>query len=161
MLSHTGIRRKQLVGLKWSDIDLENRVLRLRADSSKTKREYNIPLSLELTKELLVFINKTKFIVNYQKPDNQVFNITLFNARYKANNMNEEHIAKFFTKLSKIANFKVSAHRFRHSLATKLANNGKTSIKTVQNLLGHSSVHTTLGYVHPSMDNMRDALEVI
>jgi site-specific recombinase XerD len=43
----------------------------------------------------------------------------------------------------------------------KLANNGKTSIKTVQNLLGHSSVHTTLGYVHPNMDDMRRAVSLL
>ena len=75
--------------------------------------------------------------------------------------MNVEHLARFFVKTSKKTNFAVSSHRFRHTFATKLANNGQTSIKTVQSLLGHRSVHTTLGYVHPSMDDMRRAVSLL
>jgi site-specific recombinase XerD len=37
----------------------------------------------------------------------------------------------------------------------------KTNIKTVQNLLGHSSVYTTLGYVHPDMEDMRKAINLL
>ncbi len=67
------------------------------------------------------------------------------------------HYVRLYTQLmrvehlvntSKKTNFAVSSHRFPHTFATKLTNNGQTNIKTVQSLLGHSSVHTTLGYVH-------------
>jgi integrase len=62
-----------------------------------------------------------------------IFDITLINSRYFADNMNEEHVARFFVKASKTLNLRVSAHRFRHAFATKLANNTKTNIKTVYN----------------------------
>ncbi|CAC5820706.1 hypothetical protein [uncultured Gammaproteobacteria bacterium] len=42
-----------------------------------------------------------------------------------------------------------------------MANNTQTNIKTVQNLLGHSSVHTTLGYVHPDISDMRKAVNLL
>lgn len=45
--------------------------------------------------------------------------------------------------------------------ATKLANNSEINIKTVSELLGHSSISTTYIYVHPDMDNMREALEFL
>jgi site-specific recombinase XerD len=96
-----------------------------------------------------------------QNKNNQIFNITLINSRYFADNMNEEHVARFFVKASKTLNLRVSAHRFRHAFATKLANNTKTNIKTVQNLLGHSSVYTTLGYVHPDIEDMRRAINLL
>ena len=161
MLQYTGIRRRQLTCLRWSDIDFLQKVIHLRSDGSKTKREYTIPMNGGVVDALLSIVENTKHITNYQNPENQVFNITLINTRYKTNEMNTEHVAKFFTKLSKITKFKVSAHRFRHTLATTLANNGKTSIKTVQNILGHSSTLTTLGYVHPSLENMSDALNLL
>lgn len=158
-LRYTGIRRKQLIGLTWADFDLENRHLVLRADSSKTKREYTIPMNQQVVDSILLVKTRLDYPRPYQ--NSQIFNITLIKPRYKTNKMNEEHLARFFVKASKTLNFKVSAHRFRHIFATKLANNSQTNIKTVQNLLGHSSVHTTLGYVHPSMDDMRQAVDLL
>ncbi len=161
ILHYTGIRRKQLVGLTWSDFDLDNRHLVLRADSSKTKREYTVPINQQVIDSILLVKQKTVCIVPAQDENSQIFNITLIKPRYKTNKMNEEHVARFFVKTSKTLNLRVSAHRFRHTFATKLANNAQTNIKTVQNLLGHSNVHTTLGYVHPSMDDMRQAVDLL
>ncbi len=158
-LHYTGIRRKQLVALTYADFDLDNQQLTLRASSSKTKRQYTIPINDAVISSILLIKQQTKHL--NQNMHAQIFNITLINPIYKAKKMDIEHIAKFFQKASEQLNFKVSPHRFRHTFATKLANNGKTSIKTVQNLLGHSSVHTTLGYVHSSMEDMIQAINLL
>lgn len=160
-LKYTGIRRRQLVGLTWSDFDLDNRCLILRVITSKTKREYIVPINQQVIDSILLVRQKTMHLNTDQNKNNQIFNITLINSRYFADNMNEEHVARFFVKTSKTLNLRVSAHRFRHTFATKLANNTQTNIKTVQNLLGHSSVHTTLGYVHPDISDMRKAVNLL
>lgn len=158
-LHYTGIRRRQLVGLTWKDFDLKNRQLMLRARSSKNKRQYTIPINDAVIRSILLIKQETKH--SYQDINDQIFNISLIKHGYRTNKMNVDHLSKFFVQASKTLNFAVSSHRFRHTFATKLANNGQTSIKTVQNLLGHSSVHTTLGYVHPSIDDMRRAINLL
>jgi site-specific recombinase XerD len=51
-------------------------------------------------------------------------------------------------------------HSARHSVATHLVNGG-VNPRIVQLLLGHSSAAYTLAtYVHPSLENMREALEI-
>ncbi len=56
---------------------------------------------------------------------------------------------------SKTLNIKVSTHRFRHTVATKAANIEGVNIKTVQQLLGHASIRTTLSYIHPDMEDIK------
>ena len=51
---------------------------------------------------------------------------------------------------------KYSAHKLRHTAATLMYKNG-TDIRTLQDVLGHDSINTTMIYTHINDANMRDA----
>jgi integrase len=160
-LYYTGIRRRQLIGLTWNDINFEKQTILLQSKYSKTLREWVIPLHDDIYEELLILKKR-----NQQKygnsdislKDAQVFNVTLYNPKYFRKKMTEEQLSGFFRNLSRNTKIKCSAHRFRHRLATDLVNQ-KGNIKDVQHLLGHSNVKTTLGYVSTDLHQMRTTLK--
>ncbi|MBC8212254.1 MAG: site-specific integrase [Gammaproteobacteria bacterium] len=158
LLFLTGIRRKQLINLKWGDVDLETRLLYLSAQGEKTRIERHIPLPENLIVALTEY--KKLYLLNYPRaynPEAQLFNITLFNPRYSGKEMTVDQLSRFFRRLSSKLDFKISPHMLRHTMATEIARTGQ--IKPLQQILGHTDIRTTLDfYVHPDMDQLRGLL---
>lgn len=157
----TGIRRLQLVTLKWSDIDWERQTVRLSAEGEKTDFERCLPLEASLFGDLLAYRKRVKQSCAVAiKPDNQLFNITRLNPKYAGEVMSEGQLSGFFRRLSNKLGFKISPHRLRHTMATEIARTGQ--IKPLQQILGHSDIRTTMNfYVHPSMEDLRSLLQTL
>lgn len=159
VLSSTGIRRHQLIELRWKHVDLEQGVLLLVAEGSKTHREWQIPLMPEVVSELKYLRKRT---LERQCTDDiahrQVFNVTLFYDRYLGDTMTDEQLSGFFRRLSSALGQRITPHRFRHTLAMKLLRGPLPDIKAVQNLLGHTDMRMTLEYVEVDLDHLRALL---
>ena len=149
-LYFTGIRRRQLVELRWGDVDLLRQRLKLRSEGSKTHREWDIVLHPECAKGFVELHERFRQHSGRSPQDEeQVFNVTLYNRRYAGNTLKEEQLSGFFKRLSRHLGQPCSAHRLRHTLATDLINRPRANLKSIQELLGHTDIRTTLGYMHP------------
>lgn len=154
----TGIRRRQLLGLTWADLDFAAQQITLRSKTSKTRREWSVPMMPAVSEALRDLEARTRAVTGEGYfAEGQVFNVTLFLRRRRKpqlRHMNEWHLGNFFRALNKHHGFKASPHKVRHTFATELAKTGR--IKTLQRILGHRDVRTTFCYVHPDMEEMRD-----
>ena len=152
----TGVRARQVVNLQWRDLDFENMIAHLRVSGSKTRREWEIPLSLSLA-EPLRDLHKRSGLNGLRRvtPEDQVFNVTLFYERYWGSVMTVSQVTGFYRRLSEAIGHKISSRRLRHSLATRLANVGSPDLFAIQELLGHTDIRTTRRYVRTDVERIR------
>lgn len=140
-LYSTGARVAELVSLKTDDLDLIGGVVKVMG---KGKKERLLPLGEPAIESIKSYLEKrnsqsrTLFLNKNNKPlsDRGVRLI----------------IANYIKKASLM--FKVSPHIFRHSFATHLLDHG-ADLRSVQELLGHSSISTTQIYTHVSLDSLK------
>ena len=147
MLYATGVRVSELVNIKISDIDINDRTIRIFGKGSKER--------------IVVFGNNTK----------EILSLYLNNGRYKLSKRDSDYLFlnKDGEKLSdryvrKIIDdiiikasitMHVSPHMLRHTFATDMLNNG-ADLVSVKDLLGHESLNTTSIYTHVSDDKIRE-----
>ncbi len=69
-----------------------------------------------------------------------------------------QYIVKKYVKAAGLDVDKYSTHKLRHTAATLMYKYGKVDIRTLQSILGHSSVATTQIYTHVDEDILRKAV---
>ncbi|EAQ7708745.1 site-specific integrase [Salmonella enterica] len=160
VLRYTGMRQNQLIQLRLGDISFDDDdVITLRAESAKNHKENRIPIISVLKPGLQQLSAELR--LRGMKPDEQFFNLgfLLGQQSYDREEMSVQTLRAFFRRLSRECGFKVSPHRFRHTIATEMMKQPDSNLQTVKNLLGHSSINTTLEYVDGNVDTVREALE--
>lgn len=159
----TGIRVGELIGLKWSDIDFENRILKISRTANQINGEWIVgaPKSkagqrgIPLTNEAVDILNKVK---QNRKPLNIVpmqYHDLVFVSRTGKPVDNSSYNAAL-RKICEKANISpISMHILRHTFATRCIEAGMQP-KTLQVILGHSSIDVTMDiYVHV-MENTKN-----
>jgi integrase len=164
-LTLTAMRRMQVVGLKWIDLELDvNPHILMRGETSKTGREYRVPVCAHLCAVLGEFKRQSRAIFvgsDAQFGQSQLFNLELHrDHKQVAQSLTCDKVSQFFRRLQDKHNVKISAHRLRHRAATSLLQSG-AGLREVQELLGHASITTTMRYIWPNLDLTRAAIDTL
>ncbi|OGF45120.1 MAG: hypothetical protein A2536_06455 [Candidatus Firestonebacteria bacterium RIFOXYD2_FULL_39_29] len=138
---HTGMRKGEILGLKWDNVDLSNRLIVL--DKTKNNNIREIPMSSDTYGMLL-----KKYQERKPHREDYVFP--------NADNEQYRDVAAFRKAVS-LTGIKCRFHDLRHTFASQLVMAG-VDLVTVKELLGHSELDTTLIYAHLAPKHKKDAI---
>ncbi len=148
LMYSSGLRVSELINLELSDIDLNNNYVRCFGKGSK---ERIVPVGEYSSKYLSIYINEYRDSMKKGYYTEKIF----------LNNHGREMTRQgFFKIIKKIAkdkdiNKNITPHMLRHSFATHLLNNG-ADLRTIQEMLGHSSISTTQIYTNVTNDILKE-----
>lgn len=148
LMYSSGLRVSELINLELSDIDLNNNYVRCFGKGSK---ERIVPIGEYSSKYLSIYINEYRDSMKKGYYTEKIF----------LNNHGKEMTRQgFFKIIKRIAkdkdiNKNITPHMLRHSFATHLLNNG-ADLRTIQEMLGHSSISTTQIYTNVTNDILKE-----
>lgn len=178
LILNTGLRTGELIGLKWSDIDFENRTMKIertmefrykvgewRVGPPKSKSGYR---TIPLTDEAIRILENQRAKNKKLKLIPIEWNDTVFLCRNGTPVKNSTYDTGLFKYCDHVGIPHFSMHVLRHTFATRCIEGGMKP-KTLQKILGHSNigitmnlyVHITEDEKHREIDLVADALKVI
>lgn len=148
LMMYTGMRRGQVLGLKWQDIDMDHDIIHVRRNvtypsnqptigTTKTQSGNRDIVLIPHLKRCLAPNKEKGYVIGGQSPISYM------------------SFKRHWQKINKTIDLHgATPHIFRHTFLTILAGSG-TDIKTVQAIAGHSDIQVTMNrYVHAQEKNI-------
>lgn len=155
LLMFTGMRRGEVLGLRWEDIDFQEKVIHVHqnvtfaqnqphiGDTKTYAGKRTIPL-IPVLETLLCYNGETGYIIGGESPISHTMYIRAWN-RIKI----------------QVDLHGASAHIFRHTFLTMLSNAG-VSPKIIQVIAGHADISTTMNiYTHGQLEEILKAGDML
>ena len=135
----TGMRRGELLALRWRDVDFELGLITIHAFNTKTMRERQVSLTSRLSQELTALYEQSP-----KDPALRVFGIL-------------DNVKRSFTTAREAAGLgDVRFHDLRHTHATRLVG-AHIPLSEVGRVLGHTQANTTYRYVNANVETAKRA----
>lgn len=141
----TGMRRGNILNLRWEQIDFEYNFIEIEKQENKGHKQIRIPITDKLMNTFQKIGIKDKGYVFINPDTGKPYN-TIRKAWISA------------LKEAQIENFRF--HDLRHTVGTRLIEKG-VDIKTVQELFAHSSLVTTQRYIHTNFTRKKAAMDIL
>ena len=133
----TGLRRNNVTGLEWSQVDLTRRVAWIHADQSKTGRPIGVPLN----REAVVLLR------------GQIGQHSIYCFSYKGKRINQVSTKAWYNGLKKAGIDDFRWHDLRHTWASWHVQSG-TPIHVLQELGGWSEIKMVQRYAHLAPEHL-------
>lgn len=151
LLYATGARVSEVCGLDLEDLDFNRNTIRVLGKGNK---ERMIPMGAPAVKALNTYINEARTLILNDKSARALF----LGARGKRIDQRAVRTIVYEALSALEGVERMGPHALRHSAATHLLEGG-ADLRTVQEILGHSSLATTQIYTHVSTDRLRQAFK--
>ena len=150
---YTGLRRGEILRLKWTDIDFDKNVLVVRKSKTTSGRGRRIGLNSLLRQTFLSAFEKEHGEWVFPSPK-----------RFQEPNEAERHIGDVknaFRRAVRLSGIEpITFHQLRHTFCSRLADAG-IPMPVIQDLAGHASITMTRRYTHPSEELKQKAVEML
>lgn len=146
----SGLRASEVVNLTFNQVDFDNRIMKV---SGKGNMDRLVPFTNSAKEAMLNYINDLR--KDLLKEDTKYIFLNS-----KGNKMTVRGLEYILDEIEAKTGLygKIHPHMLRHSFATKMLNRG-ADLRTIQELLGHSSIETTSIYTHVAYENMKETYE--
>ncbi len=151
LLYSCGIRAQELVDLNIEDIDVHEKIVKIRGKGDK---ERIVPIGEYASAAIKRYLDSIKGIIK----DTNRKGPLIINAR--GNRLTTRSIRRIVKKyaIKSGLGWDVSPHSLRHSFATHLLEGG-ADLRAVQEMLGHSNISTTQRYTHLTLDKLMEVYD--
>ncbi|MGD0336195.1 MAG: site-specific integrase [Candidatus Omnitrophota bacterium] len=140
---HTGMRKSEILGLKWRDVDIEHKTIHLLDTKNGEKRD--VPMNSVAIKTIIsVPKHKDSFYIFCNQDGEPYGDIK----------------KSWLTAVKKACIIDFHFHDLRHTFASQLVMSG-VDLNTVRELLGHKSLEMTIRYSHLSPDHKKKAVDIL
>ncbi len=140
---NTGMRKGEILGLKWRDVDIQRNTIHLLDTKNGEKRD--VPMN-DIAQKTIIGVLK--------HPDSQYIFCNKEGQPYG------DIKKSFLTAIGKAGIINFHFHDLRHTFASHLVMSG-VDLNTVRELLGHKSLEMTLRYSHLSPDHKKRAVDIL
>jgi len=148
----TGLRVSEIVNLEFTNIDLDEKIVRC---FGKGNKERIVPIGEVALKYLEIYLNYYRDSLKKKKICNKLF---LNNHGLSLTRQGFLKILKGIAK-DKGINKNITPHTLRHSFATHLLNNG-ADLRSIQMMLGHNNLSTTQIYTNINNETLRENFDL-
>jgi integrase len=146
LIFFTGLRRTEAASLTWQDIDLPGRTIHIPGERTKSKRDFDLPMS-DIVHDMLVS-RRALGDAKYVFPSNS-------KAGYVADPGHP------LERAAAACGLKISVHDLRRTYATAAASTPGITPAQLKNLLNHSSGDVTEGYQVFGVNDLREPVQRI
>lgn len=142
-----GLRKKELLSLKYTDVDIDNLSIFVR--QGKGAKDRVIPMSFTLAQTLKKYLEERKRL-------NRTCS-AFFTSLNRDMGFTDIGLRRLVRKIRATAKIPFTIHKLRHTFATLMLEGG-CDIYSLSKMMGHSDIKTTTIYLAASAEHLRSQM---